>query len=474
MRKSYYIIGLLFILGFSACQKDLDFIDVETITEEPRELEDTDMVIGVFDNEGVGIPNSIVNVVYEEEIQSTIVTDENGSATYTIPAPILENEEVFFWIQKISYYDAADKLQEENIQSGSKEFRLIDLNSNPINAQVGNGGFELEDIFNTSSVRLTGKVLDSNGSAGAATVMIFESEALNNSGFFNLTFTDENGNWELLVPAETELKYTVYQETPCFGTSVLNTDELVDPITGLMAESIGPFSEDTTLPELTSLDVGGVITESFLSGIASNCQGIPIPNVLVDITVEYDTYIFSNGAFTDENGLFEVVIPGCGAASSVLISYTDVVNGTEFNSDPIDTEIGSTMDLGVFMACDEFEPSHIIVRDINAETIVESSFVEVDINDNHIQLTSMDPINEITFSMEINRNDPGAPFVTAVFIQSPTLQVFGSNELNGLELEIIELSDEKLRATFSGEVVNLFASSGLELFFLEGEFDISL
>ena len=143
-------------------------------------------------------------------------------------------------------------------------------------------------------------------------------------------YTDENGCFSGGVIKDQVMELTIQVFDQC-GVQVLYT------------ETIGPFSDNTTLPPI--ILTGTSATSTHITGSLVNCTGQPVTNGYVRLSP------FAV-VFADENGAFSYDILSCTAVSSITAQAFDLDNLKESPVQTVALPGGSgNVDLGPLTVC---------------------------------------------------------------------------------------------------------------------------
>lgn len=160
--------------------------------------------------------------------------------------------------------------------------------------------------------------------------------------FYNSGWTDVEGNLCAVVPADAAVALSVVWE-----------DELLPPA------DLGGFVEDADLGDVT-IDLGDYVQ---LTGLAVDCEGAPLQNVLVTHTLDGNT----GYTLTNATGAFQLLRTGEGTMEVQLYSYQSGVQ-SEPQSVAL-TSAQSLYELGAIPLCEDFSGGSVYIdADITEHT----------------------------------------------------------------------------------------------------------
>lgn len=203
--------------------------------------------------------------------------------------------------------------------------------------------------------KLTGRVIDETGRP-----LAFASVRINDGqkGFENRAFTDDNGRYNVTVPANTPMIININKSKGC--TVSLTNDSKINAI-----------NENTTLPDLRVKLDGGSYTK--ISGKLSSCNGNPVHTGYAYAVTEKGSWALLPVA----NGGFEGYLLNCNDNSNVTI--IGVNSESNEYSNEYSFSSGAEINTGVISACtQESDFVALSIPELNFDTITYSNILFVD------------------------------------------------------------------------------------------------
>lgn len=289
----FYIPVVLFL--FSSCRKE-SLIPIDEIdTEDPTEIEGAFFKGTVADETG-NQPNILVDIYQHERKAGTVTTDQNGAFnTFGIPLDTIGH--VTFAVKQSDNRIKAKRVRPE---SRKTEIGTIFLDKENV---IQTTQDYLENPGSNDLVVVSGYIKDPSGNPAQADVALLYDVSEPSPGEYyaegEVTVSDENGYYEMLVPRDQEFYYFV-QQTGC-TPKLLSKDEVRIFDGFFPVEVIGPFSSDTELPALNNaIPNADNAVEQNISFylIATTCNGTSVENGAVEGTISKGTQTFPLNAAT--------------------------------------------------------------------------------------------------------------------------------------------------------------------------------
>ncbi len=351
MKNIFLLLAFAFFV-FTSCQKEDEFdkIEIETITEEPQEI-NPEITFKAVDKNGV--PISDVNLqIFEEGTQTLeLLTDNSGTVTTEIALESLDKR-LLLRGEKTIYEDNILRIEPEQIAAGFVEITLTSTEeSTPIT------GANVASLLRTDVVLVRGRVTDAVGNPGGFLVYIYELDAILNNDttlFQNYVFLDQQGFYEMLVPVDVELALSIFEIDGCATTQfkTINAEDIPLP-EGYFAESIGSFSEDTTLPTNTNASQSnGATLELTFTGSVVDCDGIPVENATVRFySVDFITPRLIGSVTTDANGYYNTILDAGCLGLPTIVATISAPNTPQVSYSVDYVEGETTVDFGDRVIC---------------------------------------------------------------------------------------------------------------------------
>ncbi len=314
--KYLSFLGLLIFCLTSCDQEGYDFTEETTIDGEPV-FEAPELKVNVRDNDGNVISDALLHFYFDGEKKITLATDTNGEVMTELPIDANGEVNTLIFCEKEEYNDNVLRIDSEHIQSGE-----VDVILNNYGGFFG--GSNVQGMLNTEVIKLNGSVTDNFGNPGGFIVIVFEEDfiAIGDTSVFIDYAPIVNGDYEILVPSNTELYLCIIELSDCtFENFTSINEEDLDLGSGLYAELIGGFFQDTTLPTNNNGGQNGS-SESILEVVGSlkDCIDQPMANTEVILAVSnfsgFDTLEILN---TDQDGNFFGEINRCNISSTSLV-----------------------------------------------------------------------------------------------------------------------------------------------------------
>ena len=206
-------------------------------------------------------------------------------------------------------------------------------------------------------INLCLNISDANNAPLSSIMVSIESE-FNGTGY---GVTNNNGEVCGIVPANQVLNLQYILYNICNNLEIPNS-----------SESIGPFSQDTTLDII--LDAPEVEEyQETITGVFNTCDGSAVANGYVEGRIEGGAAFYS--LVTD--GVFEINVLNCNENAAISITgydYDNLQTTGEINY----TSTSPLTNLGVLSACDTIEEFIQYIIDDNGETLY--FFENIDVN----------------------------------------------------------------------------------------------
>ena len=287
------------------------------------------------------------------------VTDKEGNILFDVPVVVTVNGEDY---PAVTDENGMYTIEADNVVVGDNNVtvRVVDetISAQPVNdsftADKQDTELSLEYIEPTTvgdNANIEGQLVDDEGNPIADAPITVTVD-----GKDYPTTTDENGNYEVLVPVDKvgELPVNVaFAGDDTYNPVNVYSSVLVEPVDAVINVEV---PENATVNKPT--DITGSVTDE---------EGNPLPNVPVNVTVNGKTYPTT----TDENGTFKVpvdnIVPGTNnltvtadnentTAQPVNTKFTATIN-TNITIDPIDdTLVGENVTISGTLTDEEQNP----------------------------------------------------------------------------------------------------------------------
>lgn len=188
--------------------------------------------------------------------------------------------------------------------------------------------------------------------------------------------TNSNGEVSGLVPANMSLVLKIYSTNSC--------------ATLLSTQTIGPFTTDTTLPNITVTSTSSGTQFKTINGTLKKCNNADVTNGYVALTYDFKTYIS-----TVTNGTFSFNIITCASSNSFTIRGEDLDNSQ--NSGTISSNLNTpVVNIGNLNAC-LTTPESIIYTIDGAAPILITSNITANISGNVLNISggTLNPLSII-------------------------------------------------------------------------------
>ena len=434
IRNLLFISILLFL--FTSCRKNEDSTIIDTTVEE---VAATFLTVMVRNQENEPVSNAAVDIFSENDAVVSMTTNEEGRAVFDVTEFVFHEKEFVFIAQHDAYINGLKRVKISDLGSDQIAIQIIKTDAAPFPFDFT--PFPLTD----NMVWVTGSVLLPDGNGAEAFVLLFENQDPGLSNFDFITTTDEFGNYELLVPVNTPLLYTVIGA--CGAVNEVDNPGI--PPYFLDLQEIGPFTSNTELPTLIDEGSNSAIT---ITGQAVDGSGFPLGVVFYEIIMEVNGEIFNFFETSDQSGFFEFTTNTCGAVNFVTIQVTDLNNGLTSSVITV-LDISNMISLGEIPLNEQpagnyfFEitfNSGLTFSTINTQALVTPDIIEI----RSIPGTTQN--HELIFpNAEIGISSLVESFI--FFDETEDLLYFNSN----ISVEVAEISNEFVSGTFSGLVLNV-------------------
>ena len=287
------------------------------------------------------------------------VTDKEGNILFDVPVVVTVNGEDY---PAVTDENGMYTIEADNVVVGDNNVtvRVVDetISAQPVNdsftADKQDTELSLEYIEPTTvgdNANIEGQLVDDEGNPIADAPITVTVD-----GKDYPTTTDENGNYEVLVPVDKvgELPVNVaFAGDDTYNPVNVYSSVLVEPVDAVVNVEV-PENATVNKP----VNITGSVTDE---------EGNPLPNVPVNVTVNGKTYPTT----TDENGTFKVpvdnIVPGTNnvtvtagnentTAQPVNTEFTATIN-TNITIDPIDdTLVGENVTISGTLTDEEQNP----------------------------------------------------------------------------------------------------------------------
>ncbi|MEM6316562.1 MAG: carboxypeptidase-like regulatory domain-containing protein [Bacteroidota bacterium] len=277
MLQRIFLGALMGLLVLTGCRKDS--ITVTTIEEiaDPKEVSTTLVTGRVINEENVPLANTVLEVMQDRTIIASGQTDEAGA--FAIRYPNLATEPTFLRAQHSDYGDSWAKVTIDNT-TGETE---VTLTMSDFSTER-----PLDDSLQmTEVVLLTGQLVNQNDTPLVRAFVFFNTP----SGRNGYAFTDRNGEFAMVVTADTEGEL-IYLDRFCRVNEPLQALAVTDTDIAL-----GQFQIEEA--DKVSFKVNGQVLD---------CSGSPLANAVVVLTTAETP---ATRTVTDEQGNYSMDFRSC-------------------------------------------------------------------------------------------------------------------------------------------------------------------
>ncbi len=275
-------------------------------------------------------------------------------------------------------------------------------------------------------VHITGRIVNSLGTPLPNVKVCITDLSRANT---RMGWTSYNGVFSGKIPKDELLKISIKDEC---GNTVL-------------ADEIGPFSEDVNVGDLEYTGTG-----DFLISGTLQCDGRPVSN-------GYALLVLNNGitfiAETDPNGRYEISIIAC-ENSKISIKGFDEDSNTTSADFTIFENFGSELDAGIIQVCDELE-EFLTVKEFGSNTNTEFFNRNARLENNQLIITGADIDSTRLIEFRINNIQLGPNQLSFFNLDiSPNQFSCQNADCNDLEVNIKEL-DLTIGGIVEGEITSV-------------------
>ena len=373
----------------ASCKKDKDIITTDTQTEEPELLEDSKLRLAVKDRNEMPLEGIKVNL-YDGDtlLEENLITDVNGITEYNLDVAFLQSENLFFVAHHEDYSNGYKKILVNNLNQNDTEIILVNNNLLPFETS------QSSILALSTFITVSGSIVDANGNGVQAIVYIFDD--IDNPTFEVGTVSEIDGEYELFIPANTNLNLIAFNPT-CLNY-INNADTLIDSY--IPVDILEASTTDIVLQDMISSSNS---LSSTISLNAIDCDGLPIENAFVSI--ETSSFVDYTG-YTDNQGNFSVLIDYLCEFSEIIVIVVNPVTGLA-SVEQLFNLIGDT-DLGEIEVCGS-SSNNVITYELDNGAYSSSGYnINVISNNNYYQLLFNDSAQpEISFDINIISDGSG-------------------------------------------------------------------
>jgi hypothetical protein len=290
--KHLIFVILSALVFFTSCQKDEDVTTIDTQIPNAGEITTINASGFVSDENGNALAQTTVQLFNSAgELLGETTTDQTGK--FAISELERPNSPLLIYAEKTNFNPSARKVAPA---PGNLEGLQLQLASTDLYPQMS--------AFSPTSpdpIALNGQVQDASGGGVEAFVLAFI-----NGELYNITLTDTDGAYQLIVPSEEVISIEVYQNCGALITRF----------------EAGPFTEDEQLDEVTA----DALSYYQVSGSLLDCSGNPVTDGYA--LINWSASI-SSAVPVNEMGEFSLEISDCYTINEeILITAYDLSAGT--------------------------------------------------------------------------------------------------------------------------------------------------
>jgi len=350
MTRLYLFIGLLYGLTFFvSCRKEINSSTENTTISPPEEIAGP-VFQGVVRDGNALISGAQVDIYQNEKLVGSIFSDAAGAFS-TNGIPLVFGKDVTFHTKKSNYVSMGKRIKADQPNPAPVKIKLT---------STSQAFFQTPELTNPGSndlIMISGYATSPNGVPILATVCLLYDRVDRPDGSAkfkgDVTTTDEEGYYEMLLPKNQVFDYLVLQGliTPNMrlcGFKILNSQDVLF-IVPWFSELVGPFDNNTQLPTLSNgLEIGTLIT---FSGKITSCDGQEINNGRATITFTDGAFTFNAEVSLEANGSFTYKKELCSASlTNVSIEGIDLINNKKTDKIILNTVIND-VNIGNVPAC---------------------------------------------------------------------------------------------------------------------------
>ena len=249
---------MMLLIGMTSCSKEEIVTEDPIIKIDPPKEVEYPVAKGIVKDKD-GLLSAAQVLVYQgDELKGETSTDDDGVfSTINIETEI--GKDIIIEFAKEEYTTTYRKRSGDDLKDKTLDVELINA----------------EEIYGTASsvanptdeyISLSGYIKTLDGSASRAQIAV---EYMLDDVYYSATqLSDSDGYYELLLAKDTELRVSIFADTICFNyLTELETSIFL----GLLAEVMGPFSDDVVLDDyINPYNTARVFD---LSGQITNCEG---------------------------------------------------------------------------------------------------------------------------------------------------------------------------------------------------------
>jgi len=295
MKKAFlYSLALCCLLV--ACRKDVDQLTTNEQIDQPTQMDAVTIHLNLH-SQGEPIEDVEIKVYASDTIPlNTYMTDEDGETDVTVVFSILNTDELFIIATHDEYAAALREIRPEHLDLDQIDVALVAKESLPFDIEQT----DPMDLIAQSNIILSGNVSDSIGYPGSAIISVVDDFV--NPNFSNTTTTNSFGDYELLVPANSDLHLIAFTTDCNEYLSIWNQN-----YNNLPFENVAIQSSDVVLDfENSTRLVPAAVTFTAL-----DCNGLMIPYATFSINgnssdpISGIPYVCdANGSFTFQNEMY--------------------------------------------------------------------------------------------------------------------------------------------------------------------------
>ena len=325
---------VLILLSFVACEKDaFEEIYTEVENETPQETPPS-FTVRVTGADEILLPGSQVAIYEDTTLIAEKVTDANGEITVSLGDLSSTQSTMYLIASKEEYLQQAKRIEQETFQQEDVTLKMKPKSSNLIGIS-GN----LRSMMRSQVIQVSGKIISPNENdypsfflVYAAEERVFQGDTTGFSMLLEPEDLSEEGIYEFLAPANTELLFMVLDFRLCNPAGLTSYRDSDYEVGGnLFAEWIGPFSSDAVLSDTEILPNPplGVIE---VTGTVVDCDGAPISGANIDLASSVFGPLSSEEIRTDANGMFEQQLVTCGIGEQGYVTVSVMQEGVRLGT----------------------------------------------------------------------------------------------------------------------------------------------